>query len=187
MVKKLILTAFALLFVPPSLSEAESNYHAFTSAIYKFAVSYPKTWNRGEAVYPQTVIRVESPDGEDFNVTVIRNRYIRELSPNEYATMMHDNADVLVSSILSKNYPDVKLIRKGITTLSQQPAVFYEFDFTLSAIGRELPMRGFVVSTKYEDKQYTLTFRALQQYFAEYRPIIEIIALSFQLTKIDLK
>lgn len=138
-------------------------------------------------VHPQTVIRVESPDGDDFNITVVENPSLQSMSPSEYTKQMYNNVEHLVSNLRSQNFPDAVLVRKGTTKLSQQPAVFYEIDFTLSAAGREIAMRSYAISTKFRDKQYTLTFRTARQFFAEYRPIIEIIALSFQFTKLSVQ
>lgn len=183
MYKRVFSVLLSTLLVTTYLQAAEPNYHLFVSETHKFSVQYPRSWNRADVIHPQTVIRVESPDGDDFNITVVQNQALQSLTPREYSKIMYDQVDVLVSNILSRNYPDVKLVKKGITTLSQQPAVFYEIDFTLSAAGREIAMRSYVISTRYNDSHYTLTFRTPRQFFAEYRPVIEFIALSFQLTK----
>jgi len=158
--------------------------HVFVSEEHGFSMQYPKTWNKGEVVHPQTVIRVESPDGDDYNITVVQDLALRDMSPQQYVDWMLDQVDSLVSNVLSRNYPDARLIKKGTTQLSQQPAVYYMIDYTLSAAGREIPMRSYAISTKYGEKQYTLTFRTPKPFFNEYFQMIQMLALGFQFTKV---
>jgi hypothetical protein len=164
-----------------------SDYHVFVSEEHGFSMQYPKTWNKGEVIHPQTVIRVESPDGDDYNIVVVQDPALRDMSPQQYADWMLGQVDSLVSNVLSRNYPDARLIKKGTTQLSQQPAVYYMIDYTLSAAGCEIPMRSYAISTKHGDKEYTLTFRTPQAFFDEFIPMIQILALGFQLTKVKVE
>jgi len=184
---KVFSVILTVLLVTTHLQAAEPDYHLFVSKIHKFTVQYPRSWNRADVVHQQTVIRVESPDGDDFNTTVVQDQAFLSLSPSEYSKIMYNQVDTLVSNIMSKNYPDAKLVKKEISTLSQQPAILYEMDYTLSAAGRDIAMRSYVISTKHKDKQYTLTFRTPRQFFPVYRPVIELITLSFQLTKTSIE
>lgn len=183
MYRKLFAALVLLFFCVANIQSAESDYHLFVSNENNFSVQYPKSWNRASVIHPQTVIRVESPVGDDFNVTAVKNLDLQDMTPDEYATLMHDNAEALVTNLLAQQYPDAKLINKGKTTLSQQPAMYYVADFTLSAAGTKITLRTLAITTKYRDKQYTLTFRTPVQFFPEYEPVIQFIALSFQLNK----
>lgn len=150
-------------------------------------MSYPKSWTRGELVQPQTIIRVESPNGDDYNIMVVKNSALKDMSPKKFADGMLARIDDVISNVLTKNYPDAHLIKKGITTLSQQDAVYYIVDYTLNAAGRELPMRSYVICSKHGDKQYTLTFRTPKPFFDEYLPIIQQLALGFQFRKVKVQ
>lgn len=132
------------------------------------------------------MLRVESPDGDDFNITVVKDEALRDMTPKQYVRGMLGQVDNLVTNIFSTNYPDITLIEKGSTQLSQQAALFYIMDYTLSAAGRDIPMRSYAISTKYKNKQYTLTFRTPKQFFDAYLPTIQRLALGFQLTKTKL-
>lgn len=178
------LYSMALLLTFHVLLAAEADDHIFVSRENDFSMQYPKTWNRAETVHPQTVIRLESTDGNDYNIGVTTlDPELRGNSPDEFVQGMLPNVEYLVTNILSKNFPDAKLLKKGRTTLSQQPALFYIMDFTISAAGREIPMRSYVIVTKYNTKQYTLTFRSPQPFFDQYMPAIQRLALGFQFTK----
>lgn len=157
--------------------------HIFTSEVHGFSMQYPASWNRAETTLPQTVIRVESPGGDDYNIVVTQDPSLRSITPQQFADGMLSNADMIVPNVLAKNYPDARLVKKGITQLSQQPAFFYIADFTLKAAGRELPMRSYVISTKSGDKHYILTFRTPQPVFEQFLPVIQQLAIGFQLKK----
>lgn len=167
-----------------SKSTSESDNEVFVSYKHGFSMQYPKSWNKGETIHPQTVIRVESIDGEDYNITVFYSSDLVEMSTDDYVDgMLATNTGPLVE-MLYKSYKNVRLVNKGKTQLSQQAAVFYTIDFTLNALGTELPMRSYIVMTKHEGKQYTLTFRCPQVFFEEYLPIIRVLALGFQFIKL---
>ena len=149
-----------------------------------FQCSIQRRGTRQKPCMHRLVIRVESPDGDDYNIGIaMLDPALRAKAPYEFAQGMLQHVDYLISNVLSKNYPDARLVKKGLTTLSQQPALFYIMDFTLSAAGREIPMRSYVIVTKHGAKQYTLTFRTPQAFFDQYMPIIQRLALGFQLTK----
>ncbi len=174
---------FALLVLLIGHATYASDNHVFVSKEHEFSVQYPKSWTPGEVVHAQTTIRVESPDGDDFNITVVEDAALRDMTPKEYVGGMMGQVDNLVTNILSRNYPDATLIEKGKTQLSQQPALYYVMDYTLSAAGRNIPMRSYAISTKHGSKQYTLTFRTPKQFYLGYLPTIQRLALGFQFTK----
>jgi hypothetical protein len=180
---KLILVLLASLAFSTPMLASESDYHLFVSEKHRFSMQYPASWNRAKTIHLQTIIRIESPDGDDYNITVEQLPILKSMSTQEFVEIMHAGVDSLVDKVLSSSYPDIRLIEKGTTQLSQQPAVYYITDYTLSAAGHVIPMRGYIISTKYGDKQYTLTFRTPQLFFSEYLPTIKILALAFQLTK----
>ncbi len=167
----------------PILQAAESEDQIFVSEEQKFSLQYPKTWSRAETILTQTVIRLESPDGEDFNVAVTEIPQLKSAPVKEYTSKMLQLIETLISTNLSKQYPDIKLVSKGETTLSQQPALYYITDFTIHAAGRELPIRCYTLMTKHEDKQYTLTFRVPRPFYDEFFPTIQRLALGFQIFK----
>ena len=161
-------------------SVVATDFERFVSRVHGFTVEYPTRWKLSDTVHPETVISVASPDGDDFNVVVLKDPALNQMSAEEFAQGMSRYFSI---EQLRSIYPDSKLIEKGTTTLSQQPAAYYVFDYSLSAMGREISMRAYVITTKYGDRQYTLTFRTPQQFFEEYMPVIQMLALSFQLIK----
>lgn len=162
-----------------------SDDHVFICKEHEFSMQYPDTWSVGESIHPQTVIRVESPDGDDYNITVVKDPALTKFTTEQYAKEMLTRIDTLVN-VMSQSYPDAKLVKKGTTQLSQQPAVYYIVDYYLFAAGKDISVRSLAISTKHKDKQYTLTFRTPQKFFDSYYPTIQRLALGFQLTKLKL-
>lgn len=158
----------------------------FISEEHDFSMQYPRDWSAGKTLHSQTIIRVSSPDDDDYNITVVSDPAFLKMTPERYSSEMLTQVDALVSKILAKNYPDARLAGKGLSKLSQQTAVYYLMDFTLSAAGKGIPMRSYAISTIYKGKQYTLTFRTTKERFNDYYPMIQNLALEFQFTKTKL-
>ena len=176
-----LLLAFPLLWA--SSSSHAQDYTTFVSEEHRFSMQYPATWTRGDLLHPQSVIRLESPDGDDYVVSVVKNSALRNTSPSDYVDALLPQMNYLVDEIITQNYPDAHLVDKGKTLLSQQPAAYMTFDYTLSAAGIDIPMRGYSISTVYDSKEYSLGFRGPQRFFDDYMPTIQILALGFQFTK----
>ncbi len=183
--KHLIALSLTLFSCASQVVAAEADDHIFVSEEHKFSVQYPKAWNTAETILPQTVIRLESPDGEDFNVAVTEIPQLKDVSPEEYSTKMLPLVETMIASSLAKQYPDIALVEKGKTTLSQQPALYFITDYTIHAVGRELPIRCYTAITKHKDKQYTLTFRVPKSFYDELFPTLQRLALGFQIRKIS--
>ncbi len=162
-----------------------SGYKVFTSQEHGFSMQYPDTWEIGGTVNPNTVIRVVSPEGDDYNIVVWEDEEFLSMSELEFAEHIIDHSEYFIAQAVSLNYPNPKLISSGITNLSQQPAAYIYFDFKISAVGREIPIRCLTIVTKRENKSYTLTFRTPVPFFEEYKTVIEALALAFQLNKVQ--
>ena len=90
MYSKLILVLIAALTITASAQGAGPNYHLYVSDAFNFSVEYPRSWNRGDVLHPQTVIRVESPDGDDFNITVVPNKALEKIAAKEFSELLYD-------------------------------------------------------------------------------------------------
>lgn len=81
--KQLSIIFFTLITCSSHIFAAEADDHIFVSNEHRFSVQYPKAWNTAETILPQTIIRLESPDGEDFNVGVTEIPQLKDVSPKE--------------------------------------------------------------------------------------------------------
>lgn len=186
MIRKIVALLFVGLVAIPQLVQADVKAQLFVSQENSFSVQYPSSWNRwnqDQHVHPETVLQVVSPQGHDLVVVVTANELFRDVTPQEFADVLSKAKSHQIVEPLARNYPDVHLVQSGVTTLSQQPAFFYEVEFSLNAAGVRVPWSALAIMTKFRNKQYTLTFRSPTTIFPEYRAIIKMIALSFQLIK----
>ncbi len=81
---------------------AFSDDHIFVSEEQKFSVQYPKKWNRAETILPQTIIRLESPDGEDFNIGVTDIPQLKDVPVKDYTKTMLGLVETMIDKSLSK-------------------------------------------------------------------------------------
>jgi len=172
------LLAIAIFSIGIAFSAPE--FSTFVSKQAKFSVEYPSSWKPFESKFRKeiTPLHLVSEDGLDFVLSVIPG-LDSDVTPEESVKYILTHIDSIIEK-MRMDHPDAKLVDCGETILSNQPAAWYVFDFTISKL---LPIRGICVETSFDGKAYTLTFKCLRQDYDAGFEIRRAVLLSFQLEK----
>jgi hypothetical protein len=162
----------------PETTRLEDNdFLVYRDSRYLFSAHYPKTWTTVPISHPQTRFKVRSENGfDDYSINIGSSDSLKNMTPKEFVEMMNET-DPLES--VRPYLPDVVLLKKGNSYLSNQEAFFFVYKGVFKSAGVELSVTIMQWQTIKYGNVYTLTCRAETERFETMLPVFQKILFGF--------
>lgn len=159
----------------------EQKYELVVNNAKSFSAKYPSDWKPTKSLYSTTVLKVESPDGQDYGINVITDDKLNLTSADKIAAFLKKYEGNALFNSLKSQMPKATLVENGTTTLSNLPAIYNVIDFPVSASGVEFSMRLHTIVTVFRNRVYTLNFRCRPDEYSDFLKTIKLLSLFFQI------
>ena len=182
---RLIFAFLITLFCSPLSTQATVDMKEFVhyrDEANGFFVTYPKAWAVLPTTNAKTKLKVLSENGtgtDDFSVVVVSDPSFAQLKPEELVSMCVQRPEEMLK-IISREFPDAKMVNSGTTKLNNLDAFFIIYDAIFRSPGLDIPMRFYQVSTVRNGRAYYLTCRSTPDDFDKTYPLFTIIMANFR-------
>jgi hypothetical protein len=160
-----------------SLAASDKDIQIYRDKDYRFILQYPATWSQVPSTHQGTRIKIVSENGDGDQDCMVNVQKTKKTSTKEFLRSAPSAKEH--ERILRNVLPDVKVIKRGETYISNQGAIYYIIDSIFKSVGIEVPMRQFMIVTAKNEHLYTVTCRATQEEFEQYLPDFQIVFAGF--------
>src|SRR2546423_11231388 len=123
----------------------DNGFAHYKDTQYPFSARYPKDWSIVPITDSVTRLMVESQDGIDsLSINVVGQLGLKQSSPKE---LVAEAMKMDYAGFLRPKYPDVNVLDKGETSISNQPAIYVIFTATIVRYGITRPTISMIVQT----------------------------------------
>jgi len=180
----LLPAAFALAFaftLSPLSASAPWQNRPFPGQ--RFLVSTPPGWESFPSNSQFSVLHLVSPEALDFDITVVPAPQLADATTQEMVVQMDRKSREELVAPIRGQFPTAKVSDRGKIVIGNYDWYKVVITGTLQTPGANVEMTMWIVSTLFEGKIYTMTFRAPTEIYNKEFETIKKVASTFQFNR----